>query len=98
MQIRSDSRYKFTPIINHNGQLTFGSWVKPPFLSKPDTWATYTVPKMYEGKAGLISNDFYGTSDYWWVLVAANQAVDINWPRAGDVIKVPLIESIQRNY
>lgn len=71
----------------------FGTWQKPSVLTRvvPDDQITrYVVRKEREGRPDLIANEVYGVSELDWVIIAYNKANQVfNWPKAGDVIKIP---------
>ena len=91
MAVASDSRFKFTPLINYKGSEVFGEWVKPDFLTDPTvSYSQYQVPNGREGRTDLISQDVYGTPEYFWVIIAYNHVREpLNWPKAGDIINIP---------
>jgi hypothetical protein len=101
MAVPSDSRFKFTPFINHklsDGSTveTFGFWVPPDFFVDPGLSITnYTVPNGRAGRVDQISQDVYNTTEYFWVIIAYNRPANpLNWPKAGDIIQIPSIAAI----
>jgi hypothetical protein len=51
------------------------------------------VPAGMEGRPDLLSYRLYGTVDYWWVLLVANNIVDpFEQLVAGKQIRVPIID------
>ena len=95
LDIDSTSRFKFTDVIIFDGEETFGKWVPPAFVSN-DNPGIYKVPSEKAGRLDLISFELYGDPSYYWTIMAANNISDINWPRAGDIIRVlPLSELIK---
>lgn len=65
-----------------------------PVVSDP-TDVLYTVPNGGEGRLDLISQQFYGTPELWWVLALVNNLVD---PLVGfvanTVIRIPKRERL----
>lgn len=50
------------------------------------------IPNDMEGRPDLLSYAAYGTVDYWWLIVEANDAYDYEVDlSAGTVIKLPII-------
>ena len=80
--------------MNVDGVSHLGRWVEPEFLSTAP-FRTVTVVSQFNGRPDLLSQHLYGTPEYFWVLVAFNRPVDtLNWPKSGELIKVPDITSI----
>jgi hypothetical protein len=56
----------------------------------------WKVQNNFEGRPDLIAYDFYGVSHYEWIIVFANRPKNpLNWPKTGDVIKIPSREFIR---
>lgn len=90
----SESRFKFTDIINVNGIETYGKWVQPKFLSNPPR-TRYEVPIDFEGAPDLIAKRLYGDEKFYWAIIAYNAPENtLNWPRAGDIIVIPELTDI----
>lgn len=88
VDIPQNSRYRRTPPVKFNGSDTFGPWEEPEFLnSEPLT--TIIASGANAGRADIISNDFYGTPDFFWAIIAYNRSTDINFPKAGDEVRIP---------
>lgn len=87
------SRMQFTPPTIHKGVEMFGEWVQPNFLTtklNPDDEITYVVTNDVEGKPHSIAYEIYGTTLLDWVVLAYNAPRStLNWPKTGDVIKLP---------
>ena len=88
-------RFQYQDPIVVDGEVTYGLWNPPWFISKPELLAPRQVSnyKVNAGEAGrpdLIASILYGTSYLDWVLIAFNRPRNpFNWPNPGDVIKVP---------
>jgi len=55
-----------------------------------DNVESFSVDSAYSGRPDLIAQLFYGNSHLEWVIVIANRPKNtLNWPSAGDVIKIP---------
>ena len=58
----------------------------------------YTVPQAGEGRLDLISQQFYGTPELWWVIAVVNNQLD---PLVGfsvnETIRIPKKERLASN-
>ena len=55
----------------------------------------YTVPQAGEGRLDLISQQFYGTPELWWVVAVVNNVLDpLVGFVAGQIIRVPKKERL----
>lgn len=93
MAILSTSRFfKTSLVLTRDGKETYGRMDGFDSIKNinGDNFTFYTVPNELEGRADLIADNFYGDSHLEWVLVIANAAKNpLNWPKSGEVIKVP---------
>lgn len=81
------SRFKEVPLTVINGIETVGVW-EPPKFDGPDI--ILVVDSTYEGRPDKISNDYYETTEYAWVIMTHNNVRNtLNWPKIGEVIKLP---------
>lgn len=56
----------------------------------------YKVPNNFADRPDLISDYLYKSTDYWWVVLWANNILDpFGRPKAGEIIKVVDINSLQ---
>lgn len=93
------SRFRRTDLIKtRSGRDTYGiisgfDGIK----NVPDDQVTmYTVPSGYEGRAELIAAENYGDPHMEWVLVISNAVKNpLNWPRAGETIKIPRLTYVR---
>lgn len=87
------SRFKQTEIVIFDGEQVFGRWKSPSMLRRSlsaSEMTTFYVSHQFAGRPDLIANVVYGDSELDWVIIALNRPADVlNWPRPGDVIKVP---------
>ncbi len=96
MTLRVDdfSKYRETDTILQDGEEVFGRWVEPDLLVRElgeDQFQVFVVNNTRAGRPDLIALEFYGTTQLDWFLIAFNKQRDVfNWPRAGDVIKIPI--------
>jgi hypothetical protein len=92
----SSSRFKFTDLVTQDGHETYGRWVEPRFISA-STWGTLYVTSSFAGRPDRISDAVYDTTagQYWWAIVAFNAPLNpLNWPQAGEIIKIPRLTDI----
>lgn len=88
----SNSRFRQTPLINFDGEQTFGKWVD--FLADLP-FDIFIVTNDLAGRPDLISDTVYGTPDFFWAIISFNNERNpMNWPPAGDAIKIPVLSSI----
>ena len=88
VEFAQNSRYRQTPIVKFDGFDTLGPWTEPEFLeSNPLT--TLIADGTNAGRADLISQQFYGTPDFFWAIIAYNRSTDINFPKTGDEVRIP---------
>lgn len=94
MPTPSHSRFKKTPVISVDGVEAYGRWVSPGFLNEPPK-EFYTVSNAFAGKPHLIADDLFSTPEYFWAIIAYNAPRNpFNWPAAGEVIRIPSLQSI----
>ncbi len=81
-----NSRFRFTSIVEHRGNEMPGSW--PGFDWRQRT-KVIKVSARFAGRLDLIANEYFGSPDYWWAIMFFNNVTDVNWPRAGDSVRLP---------
>lgn len=90
----SKSRFRLSERIDFDGKQTFGRWVEPSFMRKPPQ-QVYIVPAQFAKRVDLISNFMYGSPQYYWAIVAYNAPRNpLNWPEAGETIRIPDLQQI----
>ena len=96
INIVRNARFNDSMPIIVDGKETFGMWKKQAFLSEPyEETVDYVVDNTRAGRPDLISNDVYGTSDLYWVVIAAMRPmVTTNWPSTGDVLHLPSSDEV----
>ena len=88
-----DSRYRNTPAIIIEGAETLSKWVEPAFLDSAPV-ETIIATTAVEGRVDLISDQFLGSPKFAWAIIAYNRKTDINWPKAGDQVRIPVPELV----
>jgi len=68
------SAYARTPIYEVGTDVMFGQMV--PVVVPNSTDIIYTVPPAGESRLDLISTQFYGVPDLWWILASVNNILD----------------------
>jgi hypothetical protein len=82
------SMYVKTPMYDIGGSVVFGQAI-PPISPSPDDML-YTVPPLGEHRLDLISNNFYGVPDLWWIIASVNLIEDpLVAVDAGKIIRIP---------
>ena len=87
------SRFKGTGTTLLDSCEVFGVWTKPSLLTRvlrDDQIQYYVVNNSKAGRPDLISYEIYGTTLLDWLVIAFNRGEVLNWPRAGQVIKLPI--------
>ena len=89
--------YQNVPIITTdnfgNNITTFGRWTRPDWMMPINIASTdvllFQVNQQFAGRPDLISQKFYGTPYYEWVIVMFNSPLNpLGFPVAGSVIKI----------
>lgn len=83
-----NSRYRYTKVVRHNGVETIGMWPGFKWMSEPP-FTTIVATTANQGRLDLIAAEYFGAPDYGWAIMYYNNARDLNWPRAGDEVKIP---------
>lgn len=68
--------------------LTFETYKKKPILASPNDKVT-VIPAGMEFRPDLVSRQRYGTVDFWWKIMEANNMKDIMEFKAGKTIILP---------
>lgn len=88
--VNVSSRYAQSPIIYYTEKkmLTYPLYKKNNIApNKKDKFTVVT--KGYEYRPDLVSHEFYGTSDFWWKIMEANNIKDVFDFKNGLSIKIP---------
>lgn len=88
VELPNFSAYAQTPVYNVGGEVVFGLLKSVVVASNTDS--LYTVPPAGANRLDLISAEFYGVPDLWWVLASVNKITDpLVGPATGDIIRIP---------
>lgn len=86
------SRYVDTESIFWNGEETLGLYELPDRLKNLESadLINYKVQSGHAGRPDLISEEYYRTPYFSWVIVMHNKPRNpIGWPKLGEVISIP---------
>lgn len=87
------SRFRETGTIFQDGEEVYGVWTLPAVLTqelRSDQVSLRVIRNDLAGRPDLISYQEYGTSELDWLLLAFNNVRDVmNWPKSGEVIRIP---------
>jgi hypothetical protein len=100
MALKSYNRFKYTDLITtRNGNETYGLMSGFNDLKNitDENYIKWTVESDYEGRPDMIANKFYRTPYYEWIVVFANRPKNpLNWPKTGDIIKIPSDQFVKK--
>jgi len=88
LNIPQNSRYKTTQVVKYNGMEMLGKWPGFSWI-KSDPFYTIIVEPDQVGRLDVLAKQHLGSPDLWWAIMYFNNITDINWPRSGDVVKIP---------
>lgn len=87
------SQFAKTPVYEVSGNVVFGLQVPVVIPSASDI--VYVVPPPGEFRLDLISTQFYGVPDLWWVIASVNNISDpLVGVASGTRIRVPARERL----
>ena len=88
--VASSSRYANSTILRYGdaSRLTFDLYRKVAIEDSPDDTVAVIPPGM-EYRPDLISNQAYGSPDFWWRILEANAMMDIFEFKSGKTIRIP---------
>lgn len=69
------------------------TWVQK-FVDESANDNFYTVTESEKNRLDIIAYSYYGTSNYWWVIAAANYIIDPFDIPVGTVLRIPPISSL----
>ena len=81
-QIIDDNSNAYTETVNST----------PVQMSDKDQY--HEVLREEENRLDIISNKYYGTPEFWWVIALANNYIDPFYIKAGTVIRIPVFSSL----
>jgi hypothetical protein len=91
--VLSTSRFRYTPLVTtRSGNDTYGLVSGFDALKNmtDDQYDSWVVLNNFEGRPDLIAFEFYTNPQLEWVIVFANRSLNtLNWPKTGDLIKIP---------
>lgn len=91
-----ESRFKMTELLEDAGRIRYGLW-EPPEIRLFGSETQFTVPPEMEHRPDLISRSFYGTVQFWWVIMDVNSILlPIRDLVAGITVVIPLRAEIDR--
>lgn len=88
------SMFTTTPVYDLGGDTVVFGLLEPSVIPA-DTDQLWIVPSAGVPRLDLMSNDFYGVPDLWWVLASVNNILDplVSLPE-GSTIRVPTKERL----
>lgn len=99
--ILSTSRFSKTPLINsRSGNTTYGRIEGFDIFKNVsgDNFRLETVTNSMSGRPDLIAESEYGDPHLEWILVLSNAPRNpFNWPKNGEIIKIPNRDFVRSN-
>lgn len=91
---KNNSRYKnLRRLEGEEGKLYHENWIKKYVdESAEDQFMTVTLDD--ENRLDIISNKYYGTPRYWWVIALANEIIDPFDIPIGTYLRIPSLISL----
>lgn len=88
--VPATSRYFSSTVVYYTEKkkLTFGTYRRTPHATSDRDRFT-TITKGYEYRPDLVSFDAYGTTDFWWKIMEANDIKDILDFSVGRTVRLP---------
>ena len=89
-------KFSFTPHLHKSKTikniLTSSSWSELGITMDKLSHNLAIIPAGMDSRPDLISNNVYGTPNYWWLICTANNIIDpFEELKAGKTIKIPII-------
>lgn len=72
------------------------NWIQK-IIETSENDSYYTVTKAEEGRLDIISNMYYNTPKYWWVVALANYIIDPFDIPVGTYLRIPPLISLYNN-
>lgn len=82
-----ESRFSQTQVITLNGVTSFGEWRPPSYGNVPERLYVMTQDDL--DRPDLIAYRYYGTSEFWWVILDYNKVTDPFSLKVGDRLRIP---------
>jgi hypothetical protein len=88
IELPAYSMFATTPVYEVDGNVVFGL-MKDVIVPDPSD-ELFVVPQAAVNRLDLVSNEFYGTPQLWWVIARVNNVLDplVGLPQ-GTTIRVP---------
>ena len=64
------------------------------YISSSERDQFHVVARNEENRLDIISNNYYGTPTYWWIIALANEFIDPFVLNVGTSVRIPPLESI----
>ena len=88
------SRYRnLRTLMDTDGKIYHESWNQK-FVDYSDGDQYFTVTKVEENRLDIVSQKYYGTPRYWWVIAIANYIIDPFDLAVGTNLRIPPILSL----
>lgn len=87
------SRYGILRVVEDDGQ-TYLETFNQKFIPKSDNDTYHVVTPREVNRLDIISEDFYGTPDYWWAIALANNMIDPFFVSEGVMLRLPPLSSL----
>ena len=83
------SRYQIYRLIMDNDGDTYVETTNRTPIKESERDKYHEVQKNEENRLDIISNKYYGTPEYFWMIALANDIVDPFVVKPGDVLRIP---------
>lgn len=93
-EYEGNSRYGIYRQIIDNDNNIYTETFNQTFVDESPYDKYHEVLQGEENRLDIISNKYYGTPDYWWVIALANNFVDPFIVNAGDIVRIPNFASL----
>lgn len=92
-EYKSLSRYSVLRVIESGKEIYLESYnqVKVP-VTDQDTY--HVVEEKEVNRLDIISNNFYGTPNYWWMIALANNLIDPLVVNKGTLLRIPSLLTV----
>ncbi len=102
IQLPNSTRFGFTTLYqwrdsqgNPVNVHLFGTW-EPPQFEPSDEDIFHPITQMDVGRLDLISQKYYGTPTYWWIIAYVNDIDDFLTMDVGKKIRIPALSVVER--
>ena len=90
------SRYRnLRTLMDTDGKIYHESWNQK-FVDYSDGDQYFTVTKVEENRLDIVSQKYYGTPRYWWVIALANYILDPFDVPLGTSLRIPPLTSLYK--